>query len=173
MSDETPHPPVDGPEAMDDGPSADSPAPLVPAAPPAPAAPAGSYLDAVSGVTLPAGVTLASHGRRIGAYFLAIPLSIVTLGIGYLIWGAIVWGRGTSPALQVLGMKVYRPITNARATWGTMALRDIVGSFVTGILGPITGIVSLVLFLAGRERKTICDHIASTVVVYDPSNVLG
>ena len=29
----------------------------------------------------------------------AIPLAIVTLGIGYVIWGLIVWGNGQTPAL--------------------------------------------------------------------------
>lgn len=37
------------------------------------------------GLQLPPGVELASVGRRIGAYFLAIPLAIVTLVIGYII----------------------------------------------------------------------------------------
>src|SRR5487761_1561876 len=44
-------------------------------------APAGTYIDPVNGLILPQGVELASVGRRIGAYFLAIPLAIVTLGI--------------------------------------------------------------------------------------------
>ena len=56
---------------------------------------------------LPPGVVLAPKGRRIGAYFLAFPLAIITLGIGYVIWGLIAWGKGTTPALQVLGMKVW------------------------------------------------------------------
>ena len=54
---------------------------------------------------LPEGTELASVGRRIGAYFLAIPLWIVTLGIGYIVWGLIAWGNGQTPALQVLGMR--------------------------------------------------------------------
>src|SRR5438445_9163006 len=90
----------------------------------------GLYLDPSSGLQLPEGVQLASIGRRIGAYFLAIPLAIVTLGIGYVIWGLIVWGRGQTPALQVLGMRCWRPETNRVATWGWMALRDIIGRLV-------------------------------------------
>ena len=45
----------------------------------------GMYYDQASGLQLPDQTELASVGRRIGAYFLAIPLIIVTLGIGYLI----------------------------------------------------------------------------------------
>lgn len=142
------------------------------APPPPPGYPAGPP-SAYPPPAYPGGVELASHGRRIGAYFLAFPLWLVTLGIGYVIWGAIVWGKGTSPALQVLGMKVYRPQDGKVATWGGMALRNIVGGIVQGILGPITGLISFVLFLSGNERKTIPDHIASTVVLYDPNKVLA
>jgi hypothetical protein len=46
------------------------------------AVPPGLYFDPVSGLNLPQGTQLASAGRRIGAFFLAIPLAIVTLGIG-------------------------------------------------------------------------------------------
>jgi hypothetical protein len=81
---------------------------------PGAAVPAGMYFDADSGLVLPDGVQLASIGRRIGAFFLAIPLSIVTLGIGYAVWGLIVWGRGQTPALQVLGMR--RPARRGQAS---------------------------------------------------------
>src|SRR5690348_6750408 len=70
------------------------------------AVPAGMYYDQESGLLLPNGTELASVGRRIGAFFLAIPLWIITLGIGYIIWGLILWGRGQTPALSVLGMRV-------------------------------------------------------------------
>lgn len=139
---------------------------------PAPVGP-GFHLDQQSGLVLPDGVQLASQGRRIGAYFLSIPLVIVTLGIGYLIWGAIVWGKGTSPALQVLGMKVYRPEQRSTATWGTMALRNIIGGIAQGILSIITLLVSFVLFLSRADRKTLPDLIASTVVLHDPDKRLG
>jgi uncharacterized RDD family membrane protein YckC len=135
------------------------------------AVPSGMYFDPLSGLLLPDGVQLASIGRRIGAWFLAIPLAIVTLGIGYVIWGLIVWGRGQTPALQVLGMRVWRPQTNRVATWGWMALREIIGRFAEGILSIITLLASFILMCAGKERKTIHDHIAGTVVLHDPNHV--
>lgn len=122
---------------------------------------------------MPNGTQLASAGRRIGAFFLAIPLSIVTLGIGYLIWGLIVWGRGQTPTFQVLGMRCWRPETNRVAGWGWMALREIVGRFVEGILSLITEIVSFILFLSTKERRSLHDMIAGTVVLHDPNKVLG
>lgn len=138
----------------------------------APGGPPGTYFDPNSGLTLPDGVELASVGRRIGAYFLSILLVIVTLVIGYIVWGLILWSRGTSPAFKVLGVRVYRPATASKATFGTMALRNIVGGIATGILGIITELVSFVMFLTGKQRKSLADAIASTVVVYDPNGIL-
>lgn len=123
-------------------------------------------------LVLPQGVELASHGRRIGAYFLAIPLVLVTLGIGYLIWGAIVWSKGTSPALQVLGMKVWHEPDQRVARWGDMALRNIVGNLLYSFCFIIS-IVSFVMFLSDDRRRSLHDRIASTTVVHDPNKVLG
>ncbi len=155
-----------------------TPAPPVPAGYgygqyPAVAVPQGMYLDQASGLMLPEGTQLASVGRRIGAYFLAIPLTIVTLGIGYIIWGLIAWGNGQTPALQVLGMRVWRPETGRVAGFWHMALREIVGRIADGILSLITEITSFVLFVAGKEHKSLHDHIAGTVVLYDPNKVLA
>src|SRR3984885_11310607 len=122
--------------------------------PPATAVATGLYFDQASGLNLPVGVQLASVGRRIGAYFLAIPLSIVTLGIGYVIWGLIVWGRGQTPALQVLDMRVWRPDDQKPAGFGWMALREIVGRIVDGILSLITEIISFVLMCTRGDRRT-------------------
>ena len=137
-----------------------------------PAAPPGMYYDPESGLTLPQGVQLASHGRRIGAYFLAIPLAIVTLVIGYIIWGLIVWSRGQTPALQVLGMRCWRPETRRVPGFWRMALREIIGRIADGILGIFTELTSFILFLATRERKALHDYVAGTVVLHDPNKVL-
>ena len=135
-------------------------------------APAGMYYDNESGLTLPQGVQLAGHGRRIGAYFLAIPLSIVTLGIGYLIWGLIIWPRGQTPALQVLGMRCWQPETRRVPGFWRMALREIIGRIVDGILSIITELTSFILFLTSKERKALHDYVAGTVVLHDPNKVL-
>jgi uncharacterized RDD family membrane protein YckC len=134
--------------------------------------PQGMYFDQLSGLILPDGTQLASVGRRIGAFFLAIPLIIVTLGIGYVVWGLIVWGNGQTPALQVLGMRAWRPETNKVAGFWFMALRETVGRIVDHILGLITEITSFVLFVAGKEHQALHDLVAGTVVLYDPDKVL-
>jgi uncharacterized RDD family membrane protein YckC len=133
----------------------------------------GLNFDPASGLNLPQGTQLASVGRRIGAFFLAIPLVIVTLGIGYLIWGLIVWGSGQTPALQVLGMRCWRPETGRVANWGWMALREIVGRIAENILWVITEVVSFIMFLSTKERRSLHDLVAGTVVLHDPDKVLG
>ncbi len=121
---------------------------------------------------LPAGVVLAPRGRRVGAYFLSILLVVVTLVIGFIIWGLILWGRGTSPALSVLKMRCVKAKTGEKATFGTMALRDVVGRILEGILGWITELVSLVLFLSRDDRRALHDLVGGTIVVYDPERRL-
>ena len=135
--------------------------------------PAGMYLDQESGLMLPLGTVLASPGRRIGAFFLAIPLAIITLGIGYVVWGLIVWGNGQTPALQVLGMRCFRPETNRVADFWWMALREIVGRILDGILSIITELISLIFMLTRPDRKALHDLVAGTVVLRDPNKVLA
>src|SRR5258707_3790492 len=156
----------------------------LPPAPPVPAGygygqpgvavvPPGMYFDPASGLALPQGVQLASSGRRIGAFFLAIPLAIVTLGIGYAIWGLIVWANGQTPALQVLGMRCWRPEDGRVPGFWWMALREIVGRIVEGILWVITSLLSFILMLTTSDRRCLHDLIAGTVVLYDPNKVLA
>jgi len=178
----TPPPPAPGytppPTSYAPPPQFPPPAPPVPSAygygQVAPgAAPPGMYYDARSGLTLPNGTELASTGRRIGAFFLAIPLEIITLFIGYWIWGLILWGRGQTPALKVLNMQVWRPDDQKPATFGWMALREIIGRLVDGILSIFTLLTSFILMCVGKERKTLHDLVAGTVVLYDPNGVLN
>jgi uncharacterized RDD family membrane protein YckC len=181
-------PPMDVPAPpRADAPPPGSPPPQpgnLPPAPPVPAGygygqpggmvvPSGMYFDQASGLMLPQGVELASSGRRIGAYFLAIPLAIVTLGIGYLIWGLIVWANGQTPALQVLGMRCWRPEDGRVPGFWWMALREVVGRIAEGILSFITLLISFILMLTRPDRRCLHDLIAGTVVLYDPSKVLA
>lgn len=143
--------------------------PLVPAGrPPAP------YWTPEAQLGLPEGVVLAPVGRRIGAAFLAVPLAFVTLGIGYLIWGAIVWGKGTSPALQVLGMRAWKEDRRGGADWSDMAMRNIVDWLVRAVTCGIASVVSFVLFLVDEPRhRSLADRIGGTVIVHDPHGRLG
>jgi uncharacterized RDD family membrane protein YckC len=137
------------------------------------AVPAGMYYDQESGLLLPQGTQLASVGRRIGAFFLSILLWIITLGIGYIIWGLIVWANGQTPALQVLGMRCWRPDDRRVPGFWWMALREIAGRLIESILGFISDIGSLILMCVTKERKALHDWVAGTVVLHDPNKVLN
>ncbi|MBE7188728.1 RDD family protein [Jatrophihabitans endophyticus] len=141
-------------------------------APPPPSGPPMGYPGGY-GFQLPPGVTIAPVGRRIGAFFLMILLYIVTLVIGFIIWGAVLWAKGTSPALRVLNMRCVDANTGQPVGWGKMFVRDFLGGIVQGILSFITYIISFVLFLSGDRHQSIPDKIGGTVVVYDPNKVMG
>jgi uncharacterized RDD family membrane protein YckC len=70
-------------------------------------------------------------------------------------------------------MRCWRPETGQEAGWWWMALREIVGRFVEEILGFITLLLSFILMLTSKQRKSLHDQIAGTVVLYDPGNVLA
>jgi uncharacterized RDD family membrane protein YckC len=132
--------------------------------------PPGMYHDQLSGLILPNGTTLAPVGRRIGAFFLGWLLSIVTLGIGYVIWGIISWSKGQTPAQQVLGLQTWKPQDRVNASWGTMFLRGL-GYVIMGWI-PFAQLVSFFLFVSGKEHRALHDSIAGTVVLSDPNKVL-
>jgi len=134
--------------------------------------PPGMFFDEQSGLLLPQGIELASIGRRIGAFFLTIPLVIVTLGIGYIVWALIAWGHGQTPALQVLGMRCWTPGPRRVPSWRRMALREVVGGIAECILGFVTLLLSFVLMVTSHERKALHDYVAGTVVVRDPNKIL-
>jgi uncharacterized RDD family membrane protein YckC len=70
-------------------------------------------------------------------------------------------------------MRCWRPETKRVAGWWWMALREIVGYIVESVLGIITQLLSFILMMTGRERKSLHDMIAGTVVLHDPNKVLS
>jgi len=89
------------------------------------------------------------------------------------VWGLIVWGNGQTPALQVLGMRCFRPETNRVAGFWWMALRETIGRIADGILSIVTELISLIFMLTRPDRKTLHDLVAGTVVLHDPNKVLA
>jgi len=114
-------------------------------------------------------VQLASPGARLGSYLLEAVLAIVTLGIGWLIWSFVLWGKGTTPGHKVLRQYVVNEKTGADFTWGQMFVRELL---IKGILVPVLsalsfGIVFLVdsLMVTRDDRKTLHDRISGSIVV--------
>jgi uncharacterized RDD family membrane protein YckC len=147
--------------------------PSYPAAPAPVLRPAGMVFDEASGLYLPLGVEVASAGRRVAAALLSLVLIAVTLGVGWLAWGMAVWRRGTTPALQVLGMHCWSLDDGDVPGFGRMARREIAGRLADVVLGPITLAVSFAIFVTGVKRQSLHDLVARTTVVRDPGKGLG
>jgi uncharacterized RDD family membrane protein YckC len=139
-----------------------------PAVPPAPQ----GMAPAAYGAALPAGTQLSSLGKRFGNALLAGVLMIVTLLIGYVIWAFIAYGRGQTPAKQVLKMYVIDERTGRPASWGTMFLR---GWVIDGLLGQVTfglfGLVSALWIFSGDRHQRLTDKMVKTVVVDAPGGL--
>ena len=88
---------------------------------------------------------VASPQHRLGGFFLEfglIVLSSLTFGLAWIIWSFILWGHGQTPSKQILKMRVYSIDTGKPATWGHMAIRQ--------VLIPMTfSMISLPFFIAG------------------------
>ncbi len=119
----------------------------------------------------PSGVALSTKGRRFWAYLLDILLLIVTLVIGWIIWDIILWGRGQSPAKQILKMQVVRADSGAAASWSEMLMRELVGKFLLSAI-PFYTLVSAIFVLVDDRNQALWDKLASTLVVDDPSGSL-
>ena len=78
---------------------------------------------------------LASLGQRFGGYLLDGVLTLVTLGIGWLIWCCFTFAKGQTPAKSIIGMRVVKYDTGVAATWGEMFVRNAVIPFVLAIVG--------------------------------------
>jgi uncharacterized RDD family membrane protein YckC len=115
---------------------------------------------------------LTSRGKRFGAYLLEGLLVIVTLFIGWLIWSVIAWGKGQTPAKQVLGMRVVKLDERRPATMGEMALRELVGKFLLAMV-PFYTLVGAIFVLTDDNNQGLWDKIAGTTVVEDPNNAFG
>ncbi len=118
---------------------------------------------------LPGGFRLSSAGKRLGQYLLDALLALVTLYIGYLVWSIIIWGRGQTPAMQLLHMRAVKTGNGATASRGTMALRELVGKWLLmDLIWLIFFPAALVLYfmlLWDGKRQQLWDKIADTVVV--------
>jgi uncharacterized RDD family membrane protein YckC len=75
----------------------------------------------------------ATPGHRIAAVAVDFGLSIVTFNIGWIIWNFITMAKGQSPGKQLLKVRVIGEATGMPATWGHMAIRQILIPMATSI----------------------------------------
>jgi uncharacterized RDD family membrane protein YckC len=67
----------------------------------------------------------ATPQHRLGAVVLDSVFCFLTFYIGYIVWALIVWGQGQTPGKQILRIRVYSADTGRQATWGHMAIRQL------------------------------------------------
>ena len=121
------------------------------------------------------GLEVVSPWGRLGATLLDAVLAVVTLGIGWLIWGLVVVGDGHTPARKLLKMQTVTPTTGIPVGFVPMVL---VRGIALGVLSAIVSTVALgipVLMFASwvtvfttAKSQTIADLLSSTVVVARP-----
>ena len=123
---------------------------------------------------LPAPVRLSSPWRRLGGHLLDGLLILLTLLIGWLVWSIIVWGRGQTPAKQLLGMRVLSRETLTSAGRGRMVAREIPGKWILELFARVTIVGFVVYFwlLWDNARQELWDKMVETIVVNDPENLL-
>lgn len=122
---------------------------------------------------LPAGVQIATAGRRLGGFLLEWLLIIITLWIGWAIWSVFFsWKKGQTPAKQVMGMRCVKLSADWTASWRTMGLREVIAKPVIGLLSWVTfGIVNFWLVWDDKTQE-LWDKMAGTIVVNDPAHAL-
>lgn len=130
-----------------------------------PRVPPGMWFDRESGLVLPEGVRLASRGQVAASYFLGVGLFVLTAGIGYLVWGIALWGRGQTPAQRMLDLRCWEPEAGRVADRKHMALRQIT-ALLNGelLIGPI-------IWLMSTSLNSLGDLFAGTVVLHDVAHL--
>jgi uncharacterized RDD family membrane protein YckC len=76
-------------------------------------------------MTMNTELTLATPQHRLAANAVDAGFYIATLGIGWLIWNLIMWGKGQTPGKQLLKIRVYGEVKNRPANWGHMLVRQL------------------------------------------------
>lgn len=120
---------------------------------------------------------LAAPETRIYAFLADLAIGFVTLGIGWLIWSAILWSEGTTPGHKLLHQTIVDEKTLQPLTWDRMAVRELLfKGFLGGILSSFTyGLFYLAdgLFIFRDDRKAIHDHMARTLVIQNDGESSG
>ena len=127
----------------------------------------------------------ASFQHRLGAEALDSAFMLLTLWIGWVIWSLVVWGEGQTPAKKILKIRVLSAQNNKPATWGHMAVRQLlvpltifIASFplnlisfgIIGTLGIIAWYVLEIVWYFTKGSRSLRDVFVKTIVVNEADN---
>ena len=129
-----------------------------------------SYIDPLRESVGP--MRYASFQHRLGAHALDIVISALTFGIGWLVWSFITWGEGQTPGKKILKIRVRNFDTGAVATWGHMAVRELLVPLTVAIavgltsgLAAVTWVALEVIFYYKKNNRTLRDYWVKTAVI--------
>ncbi len=109
---------------------------------------------------------LSSVGRLVMAAILDSVLSMLTLGIGWIIWAAVTAGEAQTPGKKIMGMQVVDATTGQPLTWGSYVfLRGLVGGIVNNIAISITIGVLFFMPLWDDRNQSVAAKVSNSVVV--------
>lgn len=120
-------------------------------------------------------VYVASRLRRLAGNLLEGVLLLVTLGVGWLIWLAIVAPRSQTPAKALLGMYILNddetPASAARVWLREIVIKLIIFGVIGWVTGGIVTLLDALWILWDKNRQTLHDKIATTIVVRAPQGI--
>ncbi len=121
------------------------------------------------------GLPYATPLHRFGSAILEAMLAVVTLGIGWLVWWLVLLGKGSTPARQILGLRIVNAKTMQPVSNSQVFLRGFVVYFLA--FSALASALSLVLFGAGwlftlvsallvfrSSHQTLWDQMTGTTV---------
>ena len=122
---------------------------------------------------LPIGVHLSSPSRRFLGHVLELGLMIVTLVVGWIVWSLVAYGRGQTPAKQLLNMRVVKVETLERASFARLLAREWLAKPVLGLAGGLTAGIAYVWMVWDKRNQELWDKAVGTIVVDDRQRQLA
>jgi uncharacterized RDD family membrane protein YckC len=99
-------------------------------------------------------------------------LSSFLLGLPWLIWSFVTWSEGQTPAKKILKIRVRNAESGAVATWGHMAVRELLVPLAVAIaIGLTSGVAAVawivieIVFYFTKNNRTLRDLWVKTAVI--------
>jgi uncharacterized RDD family membrane protein YckC len=86
----------------------------------------------------------------------------VLLFLAYIVWALVLFGKGTTPGKNALGMYVIDE-RGGRAGFGRMLAREWIGKFISGLVFGL----GYLWILFDKDRQAWHDKLMSTYVITD------
>ncbi len=119
----------------------------------------------------------ASRSRRLGGALLESLLFLATLGLGWLIWLYFTAQTSQTPAKRLLSMWIVMgdgsPATAERVWLREVGIEGLLFGVAGAFVGPLPSLLDGAWILWDRDRQTLHDKLADTLVVYAPQGIGG